>query len=137
MAPQSKTTLWVGWIWFAAIMLMAVGLFNAISGLVAVFSPNTWIAASGGQVVVLDVSAWGWVHLILGALIVTVSVFLFQGKTWARVTAIVLVALNALAQFATMLVTPWWSIIVIVLDFFILWALVVHGDEVNDAARSL
>lgn len=138
MAPPSKTTtLWVGWVWFAAITLMMLGLFNAISGLVAVFSPNTWIGASQGEVVVLDVSAWGWVHLILGVLAVTVGVFLFMGKTWARITAIVLVVLNALAQFATMLVTPWWSITVIVLDVFILWALVVHGDEVEEASQSM
>ncbi len=134
---KSKATLWVGWIWFAAVVLVMLGLFNAISGLVAVFSPNTWISTGGGEVVVLDVSAWGWVHLILGALVVTTGVFLFMGQTWARVTAIVLLVLNALAQFATMLVTPWWSIIVIILDVFILWALMVHGDEVDDAAHSL
>ncbi len=137
MARQSEVTVWVGWVWFAGIVLVTLGLFNAISGLVAVFSPNTWIGAGQGQVVVLDVSSWGWVHLVIGILIAAVGVFLFMGQTWARITAIVLVVLNALAQFSTMQVTPWWSIVTITLDVFILWALVVHGEEVEAAARSV
>ncbi len=135
MVRASRVTAWVGWVWFGAIVLVTLGLFNAISGLIAVFSPDTWVGMSEAGLVVLDVSAWGWVHLILGAAIATVGFFLFSGRPWARIVAIVLVVFNALAQFTTLPVTPWWSLVTLTLDVFVLWALIVHGDEVERAAR--
>ncbi|MBD5785647.1 hypothetical protein IF650_05595 [Cellulosimicrobium terreum] len=135
MSRQSQVTAWVGWVWFAGIVLVTLGLFNVISGLVAAFSPNTLVSVTGGGVVLLDVSTWGWVHLVLGALIAVTGFALLAGKGWARLVAIVLVVLNALAQFSTMQATPWWSLVTILLDLFVLWALIVHGDEAERAAR--
>lgn len=135
MARSSQVTGWVGWIWFAGVVLVTIGLFNAISGLVAVFSPDSLVGVTEAGVVVLDVSAWGWIHLIIGILLVLTGFALLSGRGWARMVAIVLVVLNAVAQFTTLQVTPWWSIITILLDVFVLWALVVHGDEAERAVR--
>ena len=135
MARSSQVTGWVGWIWFAGIVLVTLGFFNAISGLVAVFSPNSLVGVSEAGVVVLDVSAWGWIHLIIGILLAITGFAVLSGRGWARLVAIVLVVLNAIAQFTTLQVTPWWSLITIVLDVFVLWALVVHGDEAERASR--
>ncbi|OLT53200.1 hypothetical protein BJF88_12870 [Cellulosimicrobium sp. CUA-896] len=135
MVRSSQVTGWVGWIWFAGIVLVTLGFFNAISGLVAVFSPNSLVGVTEQGVVVLDVSAWGWIHLVIGILLVITGFALLSGRGWARMVAIVLVVLNAVAQFTTLQVTPWWSIITILLDVFVLWALVVHGDEAERAAR--
>jgi len=135
LARSSQVTAWVGWVWFAGIVLITIGFFNAISGLVAVFSPHSLVGVSDAGVVVLDVSAWGWIHLVIGVLLVIVGFALLSGRGWARMVAIVLVVLNAIAQFTTLQVTPWWSLVTIVLDVFVLWALVVHGDEAERAAR--
>lgn len=135
MARSSQVTAWVGWVWFAGIVLVTIGFFNAISGLVAVFSPNSLVGVSDAGIVVLDVSTWGWIHLVIGVLLVLIGFALLSGKGWARMVAIVLVVINAIAQFTTLQVTPWWSLITIVLDVFVLWALVVHGDEAERAAR--
>ncbi|QHT58026.1 hypothetical protein GXP71_19355 [Cellulomonas sp. H30R-01] len=126
-------TGWVGWVWFGAFCLLTVGLFNVVSGLIAVFSEEKVLAWSGQGVTIVDVSTWGWVHLILGALMVALGLVLFTGAAWARWTASVLVVLNLVAQFVSLPITPWWSLAVIVLDVVVLWALIVHGEEVERA----
>ncbi|GCD19126.1 hypothetical protein ACFO3K_12320 [Cellulomonas algicola] len=126
-------TGWVGWVWFGAFCLLTVGLFNVVSGLIAVFSEDKVLAWSGQGVTIVDVSTWGWVHLILGAAMVALGLVLFTGAAWARWTASVLVVLNLVAQFVSLPITPWWSLAVIVLDVVVLWALIVHGEEVERA----
>jgi len=133
MARSSQISAWVGWVWFAGIVILTVGFFNVISGLVAVFSSDSLVGLTEQGVVVLDVSTWGWIHLVIGVLLVLTGFALLAGQTWARVVAIILVVLNAIAQFTTLQVTPWWSLVTIVLDIFVLWALIVHGDEAERA----
>jgi hypothetical protein len=130
-----RVTAWVGWVWFAAFAILVSGLFNIISGAVAVFSPKTVVSWTAEGVALVDVSTWGWVQLLLGVLLLAVGFALFSGRGWARVFAVVLVIVNLLAQFVSLPVTPWWSLTAIVLDFVILWALTVHGDEVARATR--
>jgi hypothetical protein len=128
-----QVTAWVGWVFFGAFALLTAGLFNIVGGLIAAFSPKDVLAWSGHSVVLVDVSAWGWVHFALGVLMVLVGLFLFGGRTWARAVAAVLVVLNLLAQFVSLPITPWWSLVVLVLDVLVLWAITVHGDEVERA----
>jgi hypothetical protein len=133
MARSSQISAWVGWVWFAGIVILTVGFFNLISGLVAVFSSDSLVGVTDQGIVVLDVSTWGWIHLVLGSLLILTGFALLAGQTWARVVAIILVVLNAIAQFTTLQVTPWWSLVTIVLDIFVLWALIVHGEEAERA----
>lgn len=125
---RSHNTGWVGWVAFAAMMMLILGIFNAIDGLVAIFSDKVFVNGDAG-VVVLDVTAWGWVHLVIGVLVATAGYFLLQGATWARVFAIGLVMLNMITQMVFLPAYPFWSLLVIALDILILWALVVHWDE--------
>ena len=136
MARSSQVTGWVGWVWFAGIVLVTLGLFNAISGMVAAFSPEKLVGLGEQGIVVLDVSTWGWVHLVVGVLLVIVGLALLAGRGWARLVAIVLVVLNVLTQFVALPASPWWSVVTIVLGIFVLWALVVHGDEAARASSS-
>jgi general stress protein CsbA len=73
------------------------------------------------------------VHLVLGVAMTALGLVLFTGAAWARWTASVLVVLNLVAQFVSLPITPWWSLAVIVLDVVVLWALIVHGEEVERA----
>lgn len=122
------STGWVGWIWFAGLALILVGTFNVIHGLVAVFEDDVLVAA-GETLAILDLTAWGWVHAVAGALQIVVGCMLFTGARWARITAIVVVMLNAVAQLAALNAQPTWAIVIIALDVVVLWALVVHGEE--------
>ena len=130
-----NVTAWVGWVWFAAFSILAVGLFNIVSGLAAALSPNNVLSWTNDGIAVVDVSTWGWVHVILGVLLAAAGFALFSGRSWARVLAVVLVVVNMVAQFVSLQITPFWSLVVIVIDIVILWALTVHGAEVEKASR--
>jgi hypothetical protein len=127
LAP-SRATLWVGWIAFAAIMMFIVGGFNIIDGFAAIFKDEVFVTTSKG-ILVFDITAWGWIHLVLGVVQCAVAFFLLRGAMWARITAVALVALNALEQLAFLGANPFWATIIIVLDVVVIWAIVVHGDE--------
>jgi hypothetical protein len=124
---------WVGWIVFAAVILMVNGTFNAIQGLSALFRDNDyWVTGLGnGDVLTFNITAWGWIHLILGILSIFVGYLLLKGSTFARVIGIALVSLNLIAQFAYLPLYPFWGMIGIAVGFFVLYALIVHGGELK------
>lgn len=119
---------WVGWVYFAAFMLIAIGFFQTILGFTALLN-DEWLVSVGGTLLLLDYTTWGWVHLILGIVSMVAGTGLFNGSNWARIIAIILVLFNFLAQFAFVSVYPLWSIIIMVVDVLVLYALTVHGRE--------
>jgi len=133
--PRSTRTVasgWVGWIWFAGLVLVLVGTINAIEGLAAIVEDDVFVTTGQGGMLVFDLTTWGWVHMLFGALKILTGLALFSGAAWARVSAIVLVMLSVIAQVAWLNAQPAWSVVVIVLDLLVLWALVVHGDEARE-----
>jgi hypothetical protein len=132
---DDPVTGWVGWIVFAAVFMVTIGAINAIQGLAALFrDADYWVRLSGdGGAMTFNVTAWGWIHLIFGILLVIVGILLIQGSTFARVVGIGLIALNMLSQFAWAPVYPFWALIVIALDIVIIYALIVHGRELKQA----
>lgn len=124
------TTGWVGVIVFGATVMVMLAIFNIIQGILAI-GKNDVFVQSGGDVVIWDVSTWGWIHLVLGILLAVTGVALFKGSVAATVTAIVLVILNASAQMLFLPVYPFWSMIVIAVDLLVLWALTFHGSEMR------
>lgn len=127
--PPARTA-WVGWIWFGGTMMILLGLFNAIEGIVALFNKHYYVVGPEG-LLVFNLTGWGWIHLIIGALAVVAGIFLFTGAAWARVAAVVLATVNAIAQLAFLSAYPVWSTIIIALDVVVIWAVVVHGREVK------
>lgn len=132
-ARQQHVTGWVGWIWFAGIIMILAGLFNAISGLYAIFHRGLYVDVSG-RLLVFDATGWGWVHLLLGIVLVATGIAVSVGQEWARVVAIVLVMINAITQLMWLPVNPWWSLAVIAIDVVVLYALIVHGREAKELA---
>jgi len=116
-SPQTNRgpTAWVGWIWFAAMMLVLNGFFNLLDGLVALFNNDVY-AVRGKGLVTFNFTTWGWILLVLGILQVAVGIALIQGRPWARIVAMILVMLNAFAQIAFITAFPLWSVVVIALD---------------------
>lgn len=124
-----RVTGWVGWIWFAAIMLIMVGVFNIIDGLAALFKDDYYVITRSGQLLAFNFTTWGWIHLLLGIVLTVTGFFLFSGKLWARIVAICAATLNAIAQLAFLSAYPIWSVLIIALDVLVIWALTVHGEE--------
>jgi hypothetical protein len=81
-----------------------------------------------------DITTWGWIHLILGIVVALAGVGLLAGRSWARVVGITLAVLSAIANFMFIPHYPFWALLVIALDVFVIWALAAHGGELRDAS---
>jgi hypothetical protein len=128
--PRSREQEVSGWalgaITFAATMLTLIGVFQALAGLVAIFNDEFYVVARN-YTFDLDVSAWGWIHLLLGILLFATGLGLFARAAWAGVTAIVLAMLSALANFFFIPYYPIWALLLIGLDIWVIWALTRPG----------
>ena len=121
----------VGMIFFASVMMVMIGFFHAMYGLAAILQ-NDLIVAGPEYIWRLDVTTWGWIHLIAGILVLIAGWSLFSGATWARVVGITLALISAIANFASIPYYPFWSILIIVLDVLVIWALAVYGGELSE-----
>lgn len=130
-APAPAPTGWTGWVAFAGIMMIVMGFFQAIQGIVAIFKDSYYLVRPSGLVVNVDYTVWGWVHLVIGLLAFFAGYGVFSAKTWARAVGVVLAGLSAVANFAFLASFPIWSTIVIVIDIVIIYALAAHGREMK------
>ena len=121
-----------GWVYFAATIFIVVGILDAFYGLVAIFN-SEWVILTPDSVVFLDITAWGWIMLITGIIVVLVGFGALYGQTWARVVGIIVAALNLIGVTAILSVYPGWGFLIIGLNVLVIYALAVHGDEVAEA----
>lgn len=123
----------VGWTYFAGFMMIMLGTWHAIAGLSAILKKA--IYSTGGQLgdgyfLKFNVSTWGWIHLILGIVIVLAGFWLFTGAVWARTIGVILAILSALAGFGWLPYYPVWGILIVAIAVAVIWALTVHGRDV-------
>ena len=128
-AEQTTSGTAVGFILFAAIMMIMAGVFQAIAGLVAILE-NEFYVATRNYLFKFDATTWGWIHLIVGLIVVFAGWGLLSGRTWARVVGITLAVLSAIANFLFIPYYPFWALTIITLDVFVIWALAAHGRDV-------
>jgi hypothetical protein len=121
----------VGFTVFAAIMMILVGVWQALAGLVAIFE-NEFYVATRNYLYELDATTWGWIHLVLGAFVAFAGWGLLSGQTWARVVGITLAALSATANFLFIPYYPFWSILIIAVNILVIWALAAHGRQFKE-----
>ena len=124
--PQEVSGWALSGVVFAASMLILVGCFQILSGLVALLNDEFYVVTRN-YTFDLDVTAWGWIHLVFGVLALTVGLGLFGRRTWAGVAAIVIAMLSAIANFFFIPYYPIWALIVIALDVWVIWALTRPG----------
>jgi hypothetical protein len=118
-----------GWILFASIMLMVIGTLDFFEGLIAVIRKHYFVVTST-QVIVFDLSTWGWITLIWGAVLFLVGLTLWSGASWARWFAIVLASLNILEALGWLGSTayPLWTLVIIALNIIVLYALTARWE---------
>ncbi|HEY2762703.1 MAG TPA: hypothetical protein VGJ13_01590 [Pseudonocardiaceae bacterium] len=127
-----EPTGWVGWIFFAGVIMILGGTFQAIAGLVAIFNSSYFLVPSTGLVVNVGYTGWGWVHLVVGILVILAGFGVMTGQTWARVVGVALAGISAILNIAFLAAYPLWSLIVIALDVLVIYALSVHGKEMQN-----
>jgi hypothetical protein len=126
-ADSPRVSGWaIGGITFAASMLVLVGCFQALTGVVAIFNDDFFVVTRN-YTFDLDTTAWGWIHLIIGVAVAFTGFALFAGRTWAAITALFLAMLSALSSFFFIPYYPWWSLLVIALDAWVIWSLTRPG----------
>jgi hypothetical protein len=121
---------WAGWIVFAAIMMLLVGGFNVLEGLVALFQKGYFVVRPSG-LLVWNYTAWGWIWIGIGSLQVTGGLAVLSGRMWGRILAVALAGINALGQLAFLAAYPVWSILIIALDVIVIYALTAHGRALD------
>ena len=128
---QNEVTGWTGWVVFAAVMLMIAGVMQAFYGVVALFN-DEWVVWGQEAALLLDITAWGWVHILWGTLVVLVGVGLLRGVMIARILGVIVAGISLLVNFVFIPAYPFWAISVIVIDVLVIWAIIVHGRELKN-----
>jgi hypothetical protein len=111
----------IGLILFAAILMIMGGVFQAFTGLVAIFN-DQFLIPTREYLFQFDRTSWGWIHLALGVVVAGAGAGLLAGRTWGRVVAIVLALCSAVVMFAFLPQYPLWALIVIALSVAVIWA---------------
>jgi hypothetical protein len=132
-AASPQPTRWVGWILFAATMMVLVGSLHAIFGLLALLNEEHYEVGKGDLLVEASYTVWGWAHLVGGAVIAATGWALVYGRSWARVLGVVVACLSMIVNVAFMNAYPVYLAIVIALDILVIYAITVHGREITQA----
>uniref|UniRef100_J1RXZ5 DUF7144 domain-containing protein n=1 Tax=Streptomyces auratus AGR0001 TaxID=1160718 RepID=J1RXZ5_9ACTN len=112
-----------GWTAFAAVLMIFGGAMTLLEGISAIAKDNVFVTTQN-YVFSFNLTGWGWIHLILGIVILLAGIALLSsGATWARVIGVILAGLSALANFLWIPHYPFWAIVVLAIDIFIIWAL--------------
>ncbi|MEU7068614.1 hypothetical protein AB0B30_02755 [Streptomyces narbonensis] len=120
-----------GGTFFAAVLLSLAGLLGILQGITAIANDDVY-ARVGDYVFEFDLTAWGWIHLVLGVLVVLTGAGLFKGANWARAGGITLAGLSAVANFLWLPYQPWWALTLLAIDVFIIWALCASWSHTTD-----
>jgi hypothetical protein len=120
-----------GFVLFAALMMIMAGIWQGLAGLIALFE-NEFYVATRNYLFEFDATSWGWIHLLLGVIVGLAGLGLLAGQTWARVVGITLAVLSAIANFLFIPYYPFWSMLIIAVDVFVIWALAAHGRALRD-----
>lgn len=132
MAKQTNDVSgWTGWIFFGGFMMMLLGIFQIVAGLTALLN-DKWLVAGENNLLVLDFTTWGWIHLIIGIVVLLAGYSVMQGAFWARVMGVIFASLAIVANMAYVNAYPIWSLLMIVFAIFVIYAIIVHGNEVRE-----
>ena len=126
MATRDVSGWTVGFAVFAGVMLMMIGVFHALAGLAAIIDDQFFVV-SKNYAFEFDTTAWGWLHLIFGVILVFAGYRIFSGVTWAKIVGITLAAISAIGNFFWIPYQPVWAMLIIALDILVIAALCAYG----------
>jgi hypothetical protein len=127
---MSTKSSMAGWIGFAGMLMIVIGGIDVFQGLIALFEDEYYVPTQAGFLVV-DLTGWGWIMLVWGALLVLAGLGLLAGQGWARWFTIVVVTINLFAQlgFVGNSQYPLWALTGIALSVIVLYALTARWKE--------
>ena len=125
---SDSNTAWAGLAMFAGFMMILIGAFQAVAGLVGIID-DQFSVLGVKYVFEFDMTTWGWIHLIAVIVVFLAGLAVFKGSVWGRTVGVIVAMLSAIVNFAFLPYYPVWSIIIITVDVLVIWALIVHGRE--------
>jgi hypothetical protein len=127
-----RNSSWTGWIAFAGILMVLIGAIDVFQGLIAIIRDN-YYAVTPNQIIVFDLTTWGWITLLWGIVVGLGGLGLLSGATWARWFTIVVASLNVIGQlgFVGSSQYPLWALTGITLTLVVLYALIVRWGDVS------
>jgi hypothetical protein len=126
---RGRSAAAVGFTYFAAVMMMLSGGFEILQGLSAIIKKHFYVVGSE-YIYKINVTTWGWIHLILGVIVLLAGIALLRGALWARIVGIALAVLITLANFLWLPYYPVWAIVIIAVNVVVIWALAAHGRDI-------
>ena len=132
MAVNNKQASgWTGWIVFAGFMMILMGVVQGIAGFTALLN-NDYLLVTQQSLIAFNFTTWGWIHLLIGIIVLIAGFYVMHGSTWARVVGTIIAAISLIANLAYVNTYPIWSIAIMVIDVLVIYALIVHGSELKE-----
>lgn len=125
---RKTTAFQAGWTTFAGVLMIFGGAMAVFEGIAAIAKDDVFVTTRN-YIFQWDLTGWGWIHLILGIVIILAGCALFSGALWARLIGVVLAGLGAVANFLWLPYYPFWSIILIAINIFVIWALCARTEH--------
>jgi hypothetical protein len=123
------STAAVGWSAFAGVMLIMIGVFQALAGIAAI-ADDSYVAVGPNYTYEFDVTTWGWIHLLMGIVILLAGIGIFSGNVLARAIGVLVALVSAVTNFMWLPYYPVWSVIMIAIAVAVIWALTAHGRDI-------
>ncbi|HEX9338349.1 MAG TPA: hypothetical protein VF892_20805 [Pseudonocardiaceae bacterium] len=136
MPTKHRSMVWSGWIFFAATMLLIIGVMNVLEGVLAIVYRERTVVIQD-RLYVVDLASWGVLVLGSGVLLIAAAIGVLSARTWARVTAIVLVSLHAVVEVGSLAAYPFWSLLMLGLDIVVLYALTAGWQSMTRTGEEL
>ncbi|MFF9767918.1 hypothetical protein ACF1GT_15080 [Streptomyces sp. NPDC014636] len=129
--PTARSSGWVtGGVTFAGVLMVCSGILALLQGIAAVAGDDVYFRI-GAYIYKMSLTGWGTIHIVIGALVLVTGVGLLMDMAWARFAGLFLVALSLIAQFLFLPYAPVWSLILMVIDVFVIWALATRQETVR------
>jgi uncharacterized membrane protein len=127
-----EPTAWAGWVVFGGTLLILIGAFQVVQGLVAVFNDGFYLVSPKGLVLNVNYTTWGWTHVVIGIVALLAGLGLMAGNIVARTVGVIVAMVSAIVNMAFVAAYPVWSLMVIGLDVVVIYAIIAHGRELKD-----
>lgn len=128
---NNEVTGWAGWAAFGGIMMILAGLFQVIVGLTAIVRDSFYVV-SQNYLLHININTWGWIHLIWAIIVVLAGFAVLSGRLWGRVIGVIIAVISAIVNMYYVPYYPIWSLLIIVLDVIVIYALIAHGSELAE-----
>ena len=106
-------------------------MFQVVQGVGALLADQQFLLRNTDPPLDLGTTTWGWIHVIVGAVVVAAGFLVFAGTVWARAVGVVVAAASGLVGLSLLDGHPVWALVVVGVDLVVILALSVHGSEIK------